>query len=355
MRKLLVIIAIAFATMLSGCSKKKEYPYISCAQDNVCQLLCKNDPDCASTVGTGGVANGTGGVTVDIGDLGGDSSAVGRVDSEVNATDDSSNSSGSGGTGGSDADQPSENSDLIEFPGYGVSNCAASCYEINATCVNRCQGYEEGSVAGVAYYLARVGSFTTDMPDNIQDCEENIPLTVSGASLTRLTCCCLHDNNAGSGSAGRSNLDGGGGISGTGGGGLSGSGGAGGADGTGGTTADAGIQGPCESYVPVGAGEECDNTGDCNTCLCCALAGPCQSEYRACYADEDDCDGLFAVCFDETKDCGAYLQCISNCFDKTCDNNCISSYPEGRQGYEDLFLCANCGVCLNDCGASSDC
>lgn len=103
--------------------------------------------------------------------------------------------------------------------------------------------------------------------------------------------------------------------------------------------------GPSTSAGPTstttGGGGACDNSGACSTCANCAEQGACASEYNACASSQD--------CID-------FANCVGNCSDQTCTDNCTASYPAGVDLYVNFAQCVVCGSCFNDCdGASGGC
>ncbi|HSN96992.1 MAG TPA: hypothetical protein VLS89_01800 [Candidatus Nanopelagicales bacterium] len=79
----------------------------------------------------------------------------------------------------------------------------------------------------------------------------------------------------------------------------------------------------------------CDGTGDCLSCQDCALnGGPCSTLWNECLGDAS---------------CVALLECLGNCFDDACIEECFESYPEAQGLYQQLVVCVICDSCYSDC------
>ncbi|MFO0761856.1 MAG: hypothetical protein U0359_35775 [Byssovorax sp.] len=83
----------------------------------------------------------------------------------------------------------------------------------------------------------------------------------------------------------------------------------------------------------------CDNTGNCqdpggDTCVQCAVNGPCQAEIEACQANDQ---------------CIQYNDCTNNCGDPGCQQACAMKFPDGQKIFFALVDCVVCKVCVNDC------
>lgn len=88
------------------------------------------------------------------------------------------------------------------------------------------------------------------------------------------------------------------------------------------------------SAVTTGGG--CD-VGTCEDCQGCALnGGPCTAAVDACFADTE---------------CYALLDCLSNCFDDACYNQCATNHQAGMPLYNTVGECVFCDVCIGSCGA----
>ena len=144
--------------------------------------------------------------------------------------------------------------------------------------------------------------------------------------------------------------DDGGPVSGTGGGGTggttsssttsSGTGGAGGA--TTSSSSSSSVSSSSSSSVASsssassgsGGGGVCDNQSNCDNCMNCSVGSVCATQANTCLAD---------------LDCNDFLDCLNNCFDDVCANQCVSDHPSGANLYFALLDCALCTACTNDC------
>jgi hypothetical protein len=79
----------------------------------------------------------------------------------------------------------------------------------------------------------------------------------------------------------------------------------------------------------------CD-VGDCGTCQSCAMSGICADEVDACFNDAE---------------CYAFLECLQNCVDEACANDCANAHPTGVNLYIVASDCVFCTGCPVTCGA----
>ncbi|NUO50954.1 MAG: hypothetical protein HOV80_19035 [Polyangiaceae bacterium] len=86
----------------------------------------------------------------------------------------------------------------------------------------------------------------------------------------------------------------------------------------------------------VTTGGGCD-VGTCEDCQSCALnGGPCTAAVDACFNDTE---------------CYALIDCLSNCFDDVCFNQCATDHQAGMPLYNAVGECVFCDVCVTTCGA----
>ncbi len=105
--------------------------------------------------------------------------------------------------------------------------------------------------------------------------------------------------------------------------------------------------GPSSVSVTTGSGTFCD-TGEqtsidsfqCSNCVECAQGEPCGFTIEACYNDPD---------------CSAFLDCLQNCMDDMCSQQCADQNPNGVQGYYAIIDCLVCSACPNNCDALNNC
>ena len=84
----------------------------------------------------------------------------------------------------------------------------------------------------------------------------------------------------------------------------------------------------------------CDS-GDCASCQDCSFNGPCFLETQACTNNQD--------CID-------LINCLGECFDQACYDECSMQYAGGLDDYSNLVYCVFCDACYFSCdGASAGC
>ena len=85
----------------------------------------------------------------------------------------------------------------------------------------------------------------------------------------------------------------------------------------------------------------CDNLGDCQACIDCSVMGPCLEQVNTCFNDPE---------------CVAFNDCINNCFDDACTQQCSTDYPDGAELYNLAVICVICQDCYFSCdGQGSGC
>ncbi len=94
-------------------------------------------------------------------------------------------------------------------------------------------------------------------------------------------------------------------------------------------------------------GTSCDGQGYCGDsqsgCIGCALAVNCADELMACQNDP-------------SGDCIAFVQCLDQCSNQACADQCAADHPSGATLYNDLVFCVICDECPMDCdGPGSGC
>ncbi len=98
------------------------------------------------------------------------------------------------------------------------------------------------------------------------------------------------------------------------------------------------VTGPMTSTTNPGL---CDNSGDCYLCQECAIAGPCSAVWNKCMSNPQ---------------CSGFIECLQNCNDDACWDQCQQDYPGGLEDYTNAAMCILCDECYVDCdGAEIGC
>jgi hypothetical protein len=127
-------------------------------------------------------------------------------------------------------------------------------------------------------------------------------------------------------------------------------------DGCGGSCGECGLgeecgYGVCEvTCVPSCGGHECGDDGCGGSCGGCGAgeqcsSGKCMSACGACM--EGSCGYELETC-EGNYECGALLQCLSNCGTDSCANSCIYSYMGGADDLLALLECVD-AYCSSKC------
>ncbi len=98
-----------------------------------------------------------------------------------------------------------------------------------------------------------------------------------------------------------------------------------------GTTGSSG----CDTGVPATI-----ESFECQSCVDCSINGACFGAYSAC---------------ENGPECFPFVDCISNCGNPGCEQQCQEAFPTGAQQYLDLWICVVCEDCANNCDAQSNC
>ncbi len=95
----------------------------------------------------------------------------------------------------------------------------------------------------------------------------------------------------------------------------------------------------CDSAGQCAA--SCDNTGNCNNCQQCAVAGNCADDLELCQ---------------NNAECVALNTCLGTCSTQACVDNCVTAHSSGVADFNSLVLCATCQECPADCnGPAAGC
>jgi hypothetical protein len=95
------------------------------------------------------------------------------------------------------------------------------------------------------------------------------------------------------------------------------------------------------SISVVSTGSSMCDSGDCSSCQECSFNGPCSLEAQAC---------------SNNPECIDFINCISECFDQACYDECSMQYAGGMDDYYNLAICVICDACYFSCdGQSSGC
>jgi hypothetical protein len=86
----------------------------------------------------------------------------------------------------------------------------------------------------------------------------------------------------------------------------------------------------CDTGVPGDAGSDV-----CVICQDCSFQGPCIEEMEACNANSD---------------CWGFNDCLANCGEPDCQQECEAAFPLGSQLLYDLAFCVLCDACPINCG-----
>ena len=81
-------------------------------------------------------------------------------------------------------------------------------------------------------------------------------------------------------------------------------------------------------------GGQCDASGSCQQCFECAVQADCAGEVDACL---------------NNGECAALDQCLYNCQDDACADQCWNAHPGGQAAYDNAMGCVICGACSQDC------
>ncbi len=88
----------------------------------------------------------------------------------------------------------------------------------------------------------------------------------------------------------------------------------------------------------------CDNSGDCQSCVDCAVQQWCQDEAFACQSNPQ---------------CFQFIDCVEDqCNggpDPGCVDKCAQTYPSGAQLYFTMLTCLLCDACPVDCAGTGFC
>jgi hypothetical protein len=55
------------------------------------------------------------------------------------------------------------------------------------------------------------------------------------------------------------------------------------------------------------------------------------------------------------SDCGQLASCFYACADVTCQNDCITAYPNGASDFTVYDTCVTCTECYSDCQGAAVC
>ncbi len=79
----------------------------------------------------------------------------------------------------------------------------------------------------------------------------------------------------------------------------------------------------------------CDNSGDCQTCVQCAFANPCEDIWNDCF---------------NSQPCVEMLNCVDQCgMAMGCFQQCAQGNMTGALEYLEALQCLLCDECPNDC------